>query len=405
MKADRSRAGKSDTGKSGPAKSGPAKTPAVNRLRQVKPATGHSAGAHASGTNGQAPRLRKSAGHNSHSTQNARTPASAAGRKSKGKNASAAAREAARPRHLTSIFDLAPQDVEHILAISADLKARLARGDRPPLLQGRVLTLVFEKPSLRTRNSFEAAMIQLGGGSVFLSTQDAGLNGRESLADVARVLSAYSDAIVMRTFRQALIEEFARLASCPVVNGLSDELHPCQALTDLFTIQEACGRLAGVRIVYVGDGNNVAASLAMAAAYAKMPITFCSPRGYELPTSFLKDVRRRFPTADVELVDDPHQAVKQADIVYTDVWASMGQEAQAEARQKVFAPFQVNAALMAAAPKSARFMHDLPAKRGLEVTDDVMDGPQSIVFQQAENRMHLAKGLLVWMLGGDEHAS
>jgi ornithine carbamoyltransferase len=209
----------------------------------------------------------------------------------------------------------------------------------------------------------------------------------------------------MRTFRQSLIEEFARLASCPVVNGLSDELHPCQALTDLFTIQEACGRLAGVRIVYVGDGNNVAASLAMAAAYAKMPITFCSPRGYELSTTFLREVRRRFPTADVELVDDPILAVKQADIVYTDVWASMGQEAQAAAREKVFAPFQVNAALMAAAPKSARFMHDLPAKRGLEVTDEVLDGPQSIVFHQAENRMHLAKGLLVWLLGGADHAT
>ena len=190
-----------------------------------------------------------------------------------------------------------------------------------------------------------------------------------------------------------------------MVNGLSDELHPCQALTDLFTIQEACGRLAGTRIVYIGDGNNVAASLAMAAAYAKMPITFCSPRGYELSASFLREVRRRFPTADVELADDPFRAVKQADIVYTDVWASMGQEAQAAAREKVFAPFQVNAALMSAAPKSAHFMHDLPAKRGLEVTDEVLDGPQSIVFQQAENRMHLAKGLLVWLLGGDEHAS
>jgi ornithine carbamoyltransferase len=404
MKADRPRPGKSDsaksatgkseTGKSAPPKSGPPKSPAVNRLRQLKPPANH-----APGTNGQSSRLRKS------TVEAAQAPTSAAGRKPKSKNAAASARESGRPRHLTSVFDLAPQDVEAILAISADLKGRLARGDRPPLLQGRVLTLVFEKPSLRTRNSFEAAAIQLGGGSVFLSTQDAGLNGRESLADVARVLSAYSDAIVMRTFRQSLIEEFARLASCPVVNGLSDELHPCQALTDLFTIQEACGRLAGVRIVYVGDGNNVAASLAMAAAYAKMPITFCSPRGYELSTTFLREVRRRFPTAEVELVDDPILAVKQADIVYTDVWASMGQEAQAAAREKVFAPFQVNAALMAAAPKSARFMHDLPAKRGLEVTDEVLDGPQSIVFHQAENRMHLAKGLLVWLLGGADHAT
>jgi ornithine carbamoyltransferase len=305
-----------------------------------------------------------------------------------------------RPRRqLTTLYDVTPDDVEQILAISADLKDRMQRGDRPSLLQGRVLTLVFEKPSLRTRNSFEAAAIQLGGGSVFLTTQDAGLHGRESLADIARVLSSYSDVVVMRTFSQSLIEEFARLSQCPVVNGLSDDLHPCQALTDLFTIRETFGRLAGLHLVYVGDGNNVAASLAMAAAYTGMSITFCSPEGYRLSDEFLATVRSHVPAAELKLVSDPAAAVKHADIVYTDVWASMGQEAQAEERRKVFTPFQVNAKLMAKAPKSARFMHDLPAKRGLEVTDDVMDGPQSIVFQQAENRMHLAKGLLVWLLG------
>jgi ornithine carbamoyltransferase len=315
-----------------------------------------------------------------------------------------AAKEPVQPRrHLTTLFDITPADAEQILSISADLKDRMKRGDRPPLLQGRVLTLVFEKPSLRTRNSFEAAAIQLGGGSVFLTTQDAGLNGRESLPDVARVLSSYSDVLVMRTFSQMLIEEFARLSRCPVVNGLSDDLHPCQALTDLFTIREAFGRLAGLRIVYIGDGNNVATSLAMAAAYARMPVTFCSPAGYQLSDGFLANLRSRNPEAEVTLTVDPAAAVKNADIVYTDVWASMGQEAQAEERRKIFTPYQVNAKLMAKAPKSARFMHDLPAKRGLEVTDDVMDGPQSIVFQQAENRMHLAKGLLVWLLGV-EHA-
>jgi ornithine carbamoyltransferase len=302
---------------------------------------------------------------------------------------------------LTTLLEITPADVDRILAVSADLKTRLEVGDRPPLLQGRVLTLVFEKPSLRTRNSFEAAAIQLGGGSVFLTTQDAGLNGRESLSDVARVLSSYSDVIVMRTFSQKLIEEFAGAAKCPVVNGLSDDLHPCQALTDLFTIRETFGRLAGLRLAYIGDGNNVATSLAMAAAYAEMPVTFCSPAGYQLPESLLENLRTSFPNADLKLTSDPVAAVKNADIVYTDVWASMGQEAQAEERRKVFAPYQVNAQLMSKAPKSARFMHDLPAKRGLEVTDDVMDGPQSIVFQQAENRMHLAKGLLVWLLGAD----
>jgi ornithine carbamoyltransferase len=307
-------------------------------------------------------------------------------------------------RHLTNLLDITPKDTEEILAISADLKERMKRGDRPALLQGRVLTLVFEKPSLRTRNSFEAAAIQLGGGSVFLTTLDAGLNGRESLPDVARVLSSYSDVLVMRTFSQKLIEEFARLSQCPVVNGLSDDLHPCQALTDLFTIRETFGRLEGLRLAYIGDGNNVAASLAMAGAYCRMPVTFCSPSGYQIPDAVLANLRSRFPDCDVTLTSDPTNAVKDADIIYTDVWASMGQEAQAQERQKIFTPYQVNARLMAKAPKSARFMHDLPAKRGLEVTDDVMDGPQSIVFQQAENRMHLAKGLLVWLLGVD-HAS
>jgi ornithine carbamoyltransferase len=189
-----------------------------------------------------------------------------------------------------------------------------------------------------------------------------------------------------------------------VINGLSDDLHPCQALTDLFTIRETFGHLAGLRLAYIGDGNNVATSLAMAAAYAKMPVTFCSPTGYQLSDTLLTSLRSQFPEADMKLTADPAAAVKNADVVYTDVWASMGQESQAEERRKIFAPYQVNAKLMSKAPKSARFMHDLPAKRGLEVTDDVMDGPQSIVFQQAENRMHLAKGLLVWLLGVD-HAS
>src|SRR5580704_16804636 len=207
-----------------------------------------------------------------------------------------------RPRRqLTTLYDVTPDDVEHILAVAGDLKERMKRGDRPSLLQGRVLTLVFEKPSLRTRNSFEAAAIQLGGGSVFLTTQDAGLNGRESLADIARVLSSYSDVIVMRTFSQSLIENFARLSQCPVVNGLSDDLHPCQALTDLFTIRETFGRLAGLHLVYIGDGNNVAMSLAMAAAYSGMPITFCSPEAYRLSNEFLASVRSHVPTAELKL--------------------------------------------------------------------------------------------------------
>jgi ornithine carbamoyltransferase len=305
-------------------------------------------------------------------------------------------------QHLTSLYDITPADVEEILTISAKLKARLAKGDRPPILQGHTLALIFEKPSLRTRISFEAAMMQLGGGSIFMSSADAGLHGRESLADVARVLGSYTDAIVMRTFSQKLIEDFAGLADCHVINGLSDTLHPCQALTDILTIQEVFGKLEGRHLVFVGDGNNVAASLAVTSAYTGMSMTLAAPPGYELPDSYVKDLRKRFPKVEFEQNHDPVAAVKDADIIYTDVWASMGQEAEADKRKKAFANYQVNAALMKKAPKECRFMHDLPARRGLEVTDDVIDGPQSIAFEQAENRMHLAKGLLVWLLARDK---
>lgn len=305
-------------------------------------------------------------------------------------------------QHLTSLYDVTPDQVEEILALTARLKAGLAKGERPAILQGRSLALIFEKPSLRTRISFEAAMLQLGGGSIFMSSADAGLLGRESLADVARVLASYVDAIVMRTFSQQLIDDFAGLSSSPVINGLSDTLHPCQALTDIFTIQEVLGKLSGKHLVFVGDGNNVAASLAVTSAYTGMSMTLCSPPGYELPNDYLTDLKKRFPKVDYHQEHDPKIAVKNADIVYTDVWASMGQEAEADKRNQDFAKYQVNAALMKHAPQKCKFMHDLPARRGLEVTDEVIDGPQSIVFEQAENRMHLAKGLLVWLLARDK---
>lgn len=301
-------------------------------------------------------------------------------------------------KHCIRLLDLSRSEIEEILQTAADLKARWSRGVRSPRLAGRVLTQVFDKPSLRTRVSFEAAMMQLGGNAIFLSSQEAGLHGRESLADVARVLSAYSDAVVLRTYSQATIDEFARLSACPVINGLSDELHPCQALADVFTIREVFGETAGRRLVYVGDGNNVAASLAAACGQLGLEMTLCTPAGYELRPSYLTELKQRLPAAEIHYVSDPFQAVRQADIVYTDVWASMGQEAEAETRKTVFAPYQVNARLMAAAPPHCRFMHCLPARRGWEVTDEVVDGPQSIVFQQAENRMHLAKGLLAWLM-------
>ncbi|MBX3440769.1 MAG: ornithine carbamoyltransferase [Planctomyces sp.] len=305
-------------------------------------------------------------------------------------------------QHLTTMASLEPVHTAALLALAEQIKSEWRNGDRLPLLAGHVLTQVFEKPSLRTRVSFEAAMQQLGGSSIFLSAADAGLNGRESVADVARVLGGYSDVIVLRTFRQDLIDEFARFASCPVVNGLSDDDHPCQALTDLFTMREACGPLEGLTLAYVGDGNNVARSLAIACAHLGVAFRIAAPEGYQLDPKLFAEIQARIPAADLAAVDDPHAAVKGANVVYTDVWASMGQESEKDVRAKAFKAYQVNASLMKTAGKQAKFMHCLPARRGLEVTDDVMESPQSIVFQQAENRMHVAKAVLVRLIQGVE---
>ncbi|MBI5758468.1 MAG: ornithine carbamoyltransferase [Planctomycetales bacterium] len=302
-------------------------------------------------------------------------------------------------KHLDSLFRLTADDMREIFRISAVLKQKLQQGHRPALLAGRVMTLLFEKPSLRTRISFESAMAHLGGTSLFMTCAEAGLNGRESLSDIARVLGSYSDCIVTRTFSHRLVDDLVKHAETPIINGLSDLGHPCQALSDLFTIREELGTLEGKRLVYIGDGNNVARSLTLAAAILEMPIVLSSPLGYELTPEYVDVVKKKIPGANITLTYDPQSAVSRADIVYTDVWASMGQEAEQEKRKQIFAPYQINGKLMALAPKSARFMHCLPAKRGLEVTDEVVDGINSIVFQQAENRMHVAKGLLVWLLG------
>lgn len=301
-------------------------------------------------------------------------------------------------RHLNSLLELKPGDVEAIFDLARSLKHRLEKGDRPQVLSGYVMTQVFEKPSLRTRMSFDAAMMQLGGASIFLNAKDAGLGGRESVEDVARVIGGYSDIITLRTFSQDLIDTFIAHSGVAIINGLSDERHPCQALTDVFTMQEVLGELRGKKCVFVGDGNNVASSLAIAASLCGMSFTVCAPEEYRLKDSFLKALKTRFPGSEVVQSDHFQSSLKDAAIVYTDVWTSMGQEAESEKRKKVFGPYQVNEDLMKLAPKSCRFMHCLPAKRGQEVTDGVIDGPQSIAFQQAENRMHLAKGLLLWVL-------
>jgi len=301
-------------------------------------------------------------------------------------------------RHLNSLFDLKVTDLESIFELVRSLKERLARNERPQILAGYVLTQVFEKPSLRTRMSFDAAMMQLGGDSIFLNSSDAGLGGRESVEDVARVIGGYSDVIALRTFSQKLIDDFIQHSGVAIINGLSDERHPCQALTDVFTMQEVLGDLKGKKCAFIGDGNNVASSLAIATALSGMQLTVCAPEGYRLDPKFLNALEKKLPTARVEQTDHFPTALKDCDIVYTDVWTSMGQEAEAEKRRSIFQPYQINQALMDLAPKSCRFMHCLPAKRGQEVTDEVIDGPRSIVFQQAENRMHLAKGLLLWVL-------
>lgn len=302
-------------------------------------------------------------------------------------------------KHFDSLFRLTGQDCRDILNVSADVKAQWKQGKRPRLLEGRMLTLVFEKPSLRTRVSFEAAITHLGGNSLFLTCADAGLNGREAIADVARVLGSYSDWIVTRTFSHRLVDEFVKHAGCHVINGLSDEAHPCQAISDLFTIEESLGSVAGKTIAFVGDGNNVARSLATAATLLGANFVIAAPAGYQLTADFVNAVKKQIPNASLSLTHDPAQAVAKADVVYTDVWASMGQEAEQEKRKQVFAPYQINAALMKQAPASAKFMHCLPARRNMEVTDDVLDGPQSIVIPQAENRMHVAKGIMLWLVG------
>ncbi len=301
-------------------------------------------------------------------------------------------------RHLTSLFDVSTDQVRELLTLARELKSQLRRGERPQLLAGHVLTQVFEKPSLRTRMSFDAAMMQLGGSSIFLSRKDAGLEGREAVSDVARVIGGYSDVIALRTYKQSLVEDFARWSGKPVINGLSNDCHPCQALADAQTIEEAFGTFAGLRVAYIGDGNNVAVSLAEVCGHLGMSFAIGTPPEYEFPRPFVERLKQRFPQLELLETNDPHLAAKHADVVYTDVWASMGQEDEKEARQKDFVGFQVDAALMKTANRKARFMHCLPARRGQEVTDEVMDGPQSLCFPQAENRMHLAKAALVWSL-------
>lgn len=301
-------------------------------------------------------------------------------------------------RHLLTVDDLSAGEIERIFAISEDLKAKYQQGIREPLLPQRVMALIFEKPSLRTRVSFETAMAHLGGSSIFLG-EDAGFGKRETVADFAAVLSQYVDVIVFRGKKHSTVEELARHADCSVINGLTDYAHPCQALADLFTLRELAGKLRGHTLAWVGDGNNVARSLAEGCAKLGMRFVMATPERYRFDAVFVERLRTRYPDFQFEVVDRPEDAVRDALAVYTDVWTSMGQESEAEQRRRDFAPYQVNARLMSYTQKGAVFMHCLPAHRGEEVTDEVIDGPQSVVIQQAANRMHVQKGILAWLLG------
>jgi ornithine carbamoyltransferase len=299
-------------------------------------------------------------------------------------------------RHLLAITDVKPAEIDRIFAITEDLKAKYLEGLREPLLPGRVIALLFEKPSLRTRVSFEAGMAHLGGHSLFLG-DEVGFNSRESTADFGRVLSQYVDCVVVRANRHATVMELAKYANCSVINGLTDHAHPCQALADLYTLKELVGGLKGQKLAYVGDANNVARSLIEACGLVGMKVVMATPHKYQFDSEYLEDARQAIPTLDLTITTEPAEAVAGAIAVYTDVWASMGQEAEGAKRRRDFARYQINAKLMEAAPE-AYFMHCLPAHRGQEVTDEVIDGAQSIVVQQAANRMHVQKGILAWLL-------
>ena len=303
-------------------------------------------------------------------------------------------------KDLLSISDLTGEDIRLLISDAVDMKAK----GWSSLLNSKILAIMFEKPSLRTRVSFEVAMRELGGETVYLSPAEVGLGAREAVSDVARVMSRYVDAIAARTFSHQTLVTLAGYSSVPIINALSDLEHPCQALADLLTIYEKKGELPGLTLAFVGDGNNVAHSLLLAASLTGMNFRIASPPGYAVQDEILR-MAQGYATdssAEIACTEEPSLAVKGADVVYTDVWTSMGQEAEVERRRQVFADYQVNRGLLSLAKEDAIFMHPLPAHHGEEVTKDILDSQQSVVFDQAENRMHLQKALLAEMLGGLE---
>lgn len=303
-------------------------------------------------------------------------------------------------QHFIDLAEWSSADVRKLLELAIELKAEWRNGGNIPLLQGQTLALVFQKPSLRTRVSFEVGMRQLGGSSLTLSPDEIGLGKRESTADIARILSGYVQGIMARVFEHQHLVEMAKYASIPVINGLSDAQHPCQALADLLTIREHFGTVEGVRVAFVGDGNNVALSVAQAVSHFGGEFVLGAPAGYsftEDQMSNIDEIAAR-NNAKLELYEDPYEAVKGANVIYTDTWVSMGQEAESDGRIAAMQPYQVNAKLLAHAGKDAIVLHCLPAHRGQEITDEIADGKQSLIFPQAENRLHAQKAILVELL-------
>jgi len=296
-------------------------------------------------------------------------------------------------RHYLGVDDLSADELQDLLERALELKRELRRGEPQPYLSNKTAALVFQKPSLRTRVSFEVAMLQLGGHAVYLSPAEIQLGQREGVPDAARVLSRYVDVIVARVFLHSDVAELAKNATVPVINALSDREHPCQILADMLTLYEQRGSLKGMQLAYVGDGNNVANSLAVAAAKLGIDLRFACPDGYEPDPTVLDEAGGR-----VELFRDPRDAVRHADAIYTDAWYSMGQESEADLRAPRFKPYQVNDQLLSHASAHAIVMHCLPAHRNQEITDDVLDGPSSVVYDQAENRLHAQKALLLRLL-------
>lgn len=306
--------------------------------------------------------------------------------------------KALKHKDIVSVFDLSGDEIYEILSLTGALKEKLKKRKAFTPLAGKTLAMIFEKPSLRTRITFETGMTQLGGHAIFLSPNDINMGVRESVADTARNLERLVDGIMARTFSHDVIVDLAREASIPVINGLSDRFHPCQGLTDCFTIREKLGSLSGVKVTFLGDGNNVAHSLIYAAARLGMDFSIACPPGYGPLPEIVREAQAEAEST-IAVTHDVAEALEGADVVYTDAWASMGQEDEAEKRRKDFAPYQLNRAALESAKPGALVMHCLPAHRGEEITDEVMDGPQSIVFDQAENRLHTQKAVLTLLMG------